>query len=250
MDNILVYVDAENISKAQFEEVQEKLNSEENLVLGKVYGGNKVLGDILQACLCAGYEYVDTQAVTNTNKNVTDMKIVVDCMSDVMGAPMGTYSAIWVLSADHDFLPLVYKLSGRRIKVITPFLDQSEKPKTVAEVNTYLHDMGFDPMAQKEIMKDPLLLFRSILPEQFTDKLIDSYVVSKKRKVVKKLYERDMPDVAAKVSQMEKFTPQEVINTVVGGGLEVQLKVLEAYTTGMFGISLHRNEMIKQLSAV
>lgn len=253
MREVLVYVDAENITKEQFTEINKKLNSDsECWVKGKVYGNAKVLGEILSECLEAGYEYVDTQAVVDTNKNVTDMKIVVDCITDVMSAPRGSIDEVYILSADHDFIPLVRKLKAQRVTVITPFLQDSESGVTCTDLNIYLKESKFDPVMQKVLLRAPFELFRSVAPQQFSDAIVDRYVSSKKYKFRKELMKNGMQDLADGVDCLdtEDFSFQRLTEQCNVVDLEKKVSVFDMYTRKMFGISLRHSEAVQQMLTI
>lgn len=253
MKDVLVYVDAENISVDKFREVNEQLNTEQDTwVHGKVYGSRSVLGDILTECIEAGYTYTDTSVCVDTTKNVTDIQIVCDCITDITTAPRGKYSAVYILSSDHDFVPLIRKLKAQKVEVITPFLDVNFKRLGVADLNNYLTEQGFDPIAQKDLLANPLELFRSVVPEQFTDDLLQTYVMQKKHRFARELASAGAEECASHVDQVDPadFSFQYVVQLLHLRSISQQLKMLNIYTQKMFGISLKREEALRQLKAM
>ena len=111
---ILIYVDAENCSVAKFDQFVEESSKDfdchEYVVIGKFYGNHSVLGEIAIRCMQEGYEYVDTFMMNTSNKNVTDMKIVVDCITDVTTVYKNEVEIVYVASPLYTLNSLTCKL--------------------------------------------------------------------------------------------------------------------------------------------
>ena len=111
MGKILIFIDAENVSKEQVTNAlhdARSLSGKEDTLIGKFYGCSNVLGEMINEYLALGLEFVETSVYSLRKKNITDMKLMVDCLFDVVEAYRGDIKAIYILSNDYDYNPLVY----------------------------------------------------------------------------------------------------------------------------------------------
>lgn len=246
MKKVLVYVDAENISAEKFDEFCEMLEKEDYsgcVIEGKFYGNHTVLGDIVERCYSKGYEFVNTSFLTTNKKNVTDMKIVVDCVMDVMSEVGDSVERVYIVSQDHDFIPLVYKLKGKNCDVVLPFLDSSLSQKTCADLSKYLTENNFDFIVRQRILESPFAVIKEFAGEFFTEELIEGFVLKKKKKV------------AASISQILGNAESEAILAIptvefcferVCAVLNVAhsncLALLDVYTRKVYGLCLPKDE--------
>lgn len=190
MKKILIYVDAENITS---ERLTEFINSEYNvggaLILGKFYGNRNVLGnDVVRQCYSAGFEYVDTFMLINNRKNGTDMKIAVDCISDVAQLYAGDVQTVYIVSADHDFLPLLYKVSGMGVEIKAPFLEEVAARKNCSDVSKYLERIGFNPVIRGCLPESLFEVLCSVAGDEFDTELLRAFTEKKKNKLVRSIY--------------------------------------------------------------
>lgn len=149
MKFFLVYVDAENLSK---EEVLKTVSlvkstvSNSEMFIGKVYGSLRAMKESMETYLDNGFEFVDTSSFFSGHKNSADMKIVSDCCYDAFRLYNDCVQRIMVVSKDADFLPMIYKLRGKGLEVITPFMHR-ERCSTVGDVVNKLKQKNWDPIS-------------------------------------------------------------------------------------------------------
>lgn len=243
-NKILVYVDAENISVEKFSELQEMVRNdmtENSIVIGKFYGSHSVLGSIVSVCYDAGFEFVDTYMLGDSKKNVTDMKMTVDCICDVVSLYTNEVSVVYVASSDHDFVPLVHKLRSQQCKVVMPFLNSSVTLKTCADLSKDLINKNFDIIARERILDNPFDMIRGCASDDFKDDVIEAFVSKKQRKVA--------AEVASLLSIVDSenvmsIPPTEFtydrLKAVIGEDRISCFDLLDVYTKKMYGICLPR----------
>ncbi len=251
MKRVLVYVDAENISVSQFLEVKEEINSLQNCcVVGKFYGNSTMLGDIMRECYCAGYDFVETAGISHSTKNVTDMKIAVDCIADVMHVFCGAVDVVYIVSADHDFLPLIYKLMGQGLEIKTPFLYDVMKQKTCTDVSKFLERNGFTESVCDKVCNNLMDVYLKATKNSFPYKLIVDYVERKKAKYTKYVLDMYGDVVGSRVNiiPVEEFSFATALGALQLHSMPERVDALDEYTRKMFGISLTKADAIEQLS--
>ena len=127
-----LYIDGENISKMDIinsvNGFIELLNPSDTFV-GKLYGNRDSVKAYVPFCLANGLTYVETSSISVSSKNVTDMKMTVDCIFDVLYAKDPDFT-VTLLSKDCDFLPLFYKLKEMGVRAEMPF-------STLAKLNSF-----------------------------------------------------------------------------------------------------------------
>lgn len=255
MMKVLVYVDAENISVEQFNEflrvIGDSLDSGE-MVIGKFYGNHACLGEIMQKCFDNGYEYVDTAAMSGSRKNVTDMKLVVDCMYDVTFIYNSEVSRVYVVSSDHDFVPLAHKLKGHRCNVIMPFLDDVIAQRTCADLSKYLEKINFEMIAKKRLLDNPFYMIRDLVTDEFSDELIDAYVSKKRKRLKADVFEwlgKTKADSIADIP-ITNFGFQSIVKTLGLSTLDDCLTMFDIYAKKMFGLCLPKQLAIQHVNLI
>lgn len=241
MRKILVYVDAENISVDQFNELQhlvrEELN-EDGIVIGKFYGSHSVLGGIVQACLQVGYEYVDTYPMCNSNKNVTDMKMTVDCIYDVVQTYSADTKVVYVASSDHDFVPLIHKLQGQKCEVRMPFLVKRSL-RTCADLSKDLVAKNFDAVARQRILDNPFSMIKECVGDEFMDDVIEAFVMKKQRKIASVVTATiGIEDGNSVLSIPPTDFSYQRLQVALDTDKISNLELLDVYTKKMYGLCL------------
>lgn len=192
MKKTLVYVDAENISPCEADYwlryIREDANPDE-IVIGKFYGNGRLIAAVMQICYDNGFDYVETSSMlSGQKKNITDMKITVDCLFDALVSYRGEVSKVIVLSKDCDFTPLIYKLRGSSVNVEVPLYDAEDRVFTVGDLNAKLHEMGFNPIYKgSEALSCPYPMVREVAPEGFSDEVVLSCVDKRRKRLLKEL---------------------------------------------------------------
>lgn len=179
------YVDAENVNVKDLNEVYDCLFTADRIVMGKFYGNRDVLGEITEVCFGYGFEYVDTSLMSLGRKNVTDMKIVVDCIADVLLD--AEVDRVVLLSRDHDFIPLIHKMRGFGVEIVTPLMSAEEVHATCADVNRYLETSLFSAYQGLYIFEKPFDVIMRATDKTFSEELIAAYVDKKKNKILRAL---------------------------------------------------------------
>ena len=156
MAKTLIYVDGENVTSEELKGFYEQFDwANNNCVTSKIYGNHANMASKVQIAYALGMEYFDTAFLVHTSKNVADMKIVVDAITDVLAVPENDYPVtVALISHDCDFMPLVYKLVGMGITVNAPFLQRelitdksvigSASFSQLKQVDAYLREHGFN----------------------------------------------------------------------------------------------------------
>lgn len=245
---VLVYVDAENLSPVEvtstLQDLKSSLSSEEVLV-GKFYGALKSITGVMSVCYREGLEFVETSSINKGSKNVTDMKLVLDCIWDVLEDQCSVRRVV-VLTKDCDFVPLVFKLIRCGVQVELPLFDPEARCYTIADVSNALKECGYCPVATgSEALGNQFGVIRSLLNSQFSDELIEAYLNRKKNnflKVMKPLLEPSVYE-AAKIENGKEFSFYSIADGVEAGVLE---RVIDCYTSKFYGCSFEQ----KKLTAV
>lgn len=188
MSKFLLYLDAENVSAEEAQvcvsEIKANLRKDEQLI-GKFYGAISELESNLPKYYSLGLEYVETSTILKNHKNVTDMKIVVDCVQDVYENFRGLVGKVCVLSHDCDFVPLYLKLYNENIEVETPLFVHEDDRVTLQDVSKSLPDLKYvpiDTMGTVFCFENLFSFLREKLSFEFEDELIIRFLDKKKKK--------------------------------------------------------------------
>lgn len=208
----LVYVDAENVSFADFQHYAE-VNLGGKNITGKVYGSSKVLGDAVHDYLRLGYDFVDTSVIApESTKNIADMKILTDCAFDVLYSYKGVKLEIVLVTKDCDFLPLVYKLNSIGVSVTAPMIGRDaiiNEPLSI--VTAALEEIHYDPMASEDWMEYQTDLVYRKLHGSVDYITIDRYYNRKRTRFIHSMTLQD-PEIAMDLDKIPKteFTARAV----------------------------------------
>lgn len=189
----MLYVDAENVSiedlKKHVNSIRDSLKGEEQFI-GRFYGAYSNLGGVIDTCYGLGLEYVETSSLLSGTKNVTDMKIIVDCLYDVFNLYKGDVSRVFILSNDCDFTPLVLKLRCSCIEVDAPLFCVDKTKNNSVGVNAFLIEAKYCPLSEKnplECFKNQFSAIREIVPKEYSDEAIAECLDRKKIRFLKAL---------------------------------------------------------------
>lgn len=254
MQKVLVYVDAENISYAECKQELQNLygvRQEGFCVIGKVYGNSGVLSaDLLQTCFEYGLDYVDTGKITNSHKNVADMKIVTDCAFDAMIGYAEGVSAVYVLTKDNDFLPLVQKLRSLQIEVFLP-LYVAPTVEELPCIESVLVESNWNPRVQMGALSHPYNdVLRVVGCER--EREVSLYFRRKISRLATAMADTVGTDQVAQLMTIpvEKFSLGDVMQSA---GITKQdfseeaVCVLNTYMARMFGFAYTRTDALKKL---
>lgn len=236
---VLMYVDAENVTE---EQLKNSLNSLQDYnrsyeIKGRFYGDRQNMGNIFNICMSYGLEFVDTSVLSTRRKNIADMKIIVDAMEDVLDIYKGQVFKIILVSNDIDFLPLVYKVTGRGIQVDSFLCDNDNIPISLKDVNRNLYTSNYFPMTDNRYFSVPFVDIRRILPAQITDDLIQQFLGERYEKFITSI--SSMVDTK-KLSQLSEINTKEISAKEITHYLKEYsvsdiAEILKNYCQKMFG---------------
>lgn len=142
MSKVLMYVDAENVSRNQVDLMLKKVKAdhqEDDEFIGKFYGARSSLSSSIQYFLNLGFEFIETGVLSQSKKNLADMKMTVDSLFDVLKTYQGDVRTLYLLSNDSDFNPVIYKLSSLGIPVIASAFETFDEIREPGDLARYLY---------------------------------------------------------------------------------------------------------------
>ena len=246
--NTLVYVDAENVSFADFKDYLD-LNLAGKMLHGKVYGNNEILGDSVSDYLKLGFDYIDTSKLSSSSKNVADMKILTDCAFDVLQTYNGTNVDVALITKDCDFLPLVYRLNSMKIPVTVPMIGKDEV-MTVPQstVTKALEAANYKPMESDAWMVQQTDYAYNLLNGSIDYNMIDRYFNRKRVRFIHAIAE-DNPELAMKLDIISKanFSARSIFKELRKNRCsnDCILSCLSIYTNKYFGKAFKPSELKK-----
>lgn len=249
---VLVYVDAENVARDVVKEELKKVKEEcppECEILGKFYGAKSAIETSIVSYLEEGFEFVETSSITVSQKNVTDMKICVDCMHEVLDVHKGDVACVWVFTRDCDFIPLAYKLAGLEVKVHAPLFKKSYLPMTNSDVENALERLGYNPMLSADWMKPQYEVILNMIGVASAEPAVLRYCRRKQRNFLDALRKLSGMTEVEKLylAAVEKFSIVYVLKCLhVDPGSSFETEIVNLYTRKFFG----RNFVSKELSVV
>ena len=242
---VLVYVDAENLSAAEVEYAMKGIRhslKEGETVTGKFYGALKCVTSVTQVCYQQGLEFVETSSMNHGGKNVTDMKLMLDCIYDVL-QQRELVERVVVLTKDCDFLPLIFKLNGCGVEVELPLFDESARYCTLADVSLALKKAGYSPISDgTSALDNQYECVRRLLPDDFSDGLLEAYLNKKKNnflKIVKPLVSEEVYK-KARLEGGKDFSFYSIVDGVQNELLE---RVIDCYTSKFYGFSFEQKKL-------
>lgn len=247
--NTLLYIDAENIAYSEFKRYYDT-NTVSGNVTGKVYGNRNVLGDSVVDYLRLGFEYIDTSVISDT-KNVADMKIVTDCIFDVLQTFGPTGTEVVLITRDCDFLPLVYRMLGIGVRVTVPFAGTaSTNTVSTTIISNRLEEIGFDPMSSNDWMRPLPELVQEALMMNSYDAAVDHYCNRKRVRYIHGVAAKD-PIIASKLEEIEPnaFSAKTVFKVLRENNVSYNdlLSYIKLYTNKFFGKSFAPNQAMLML---
>lgn len=250
MSTFLIYVDAENISFADFKHYYD-LNLVGNKISGKVYGNSEILGDAVYDYLRVGFEYVDTSHLSDSTKNVADMKIVTDCAFDVLQVFSGISVHVVIMTKDCDFLPLVYRLMANGVVVDVPMLGK-DKTLTVpmSTVTTALEEHGYDPMSSDDWILPQVTVIDNTLNGEVSYDFIVRYCTRKKNRFIKSVSIKNAAlSLKLDVIPIENFSAITVYKAMRKSNIDYEdmLFYMSMYTNKFFGKAFKPAELKPQI---
>lgn len=206
-----LYIDGENVNTETIVDFVENFSrdlKDSDRIVGKLYGNRDQVKRSIPFCWEHGFSYVETSTISTSRKNIADMKLIVDCMADVIYSVATSkrleVDSVTILSKDADFLPLVYKLREVGVKVQLP-LYTGEDTDSTANLDAFLKQVGFYSGVSQNVNTG--ILFQEIkrvcelgkengYSSDFSDDTIADHVALKTRKFYAAVGERIYGDSA------------------------------------------------------
>lgn len=213
---VFVYIDAENLA---FDTVKAKVLEIKKLepnYSGKIYGSKESSKNSIQFCLLEGYDFVETSVLSPIKKNLSDSKIIVDCMYDVMTKQV---DKVYMLSNDTDFLPLIYTLKKLHIDVFALNVhQQTDTLSSTYELNSELRELGFYSNKNMSVWDNMFNGIKSLVGDRYADDVILEHIDIKVRKFITSLGFKYGVAVLAAADSMDKrnwsyYTVKEIIDS-------------------------------------
>ena len=237
----LVYVDAENVPIDLFKTGVRKIRETvgDKKIIGKFFGSAQAIGDSMQFGREIGFEFVETSTISKHRKNLADMKLIVDCLYDVLELFRDRVEGVYILSLDCDFLPLIYKLNGCGIKTVFLF-DSEVKNQSAIGIDGFLKMHGWDPLINSRIFESVYEQVLPVVKNDVSKEEICNWISRKRLKFIKEIsvyYDKDSLD-AIRQLDVTCFGFWEVLKLLnKTDGLDLK-KLATMYTTRVFGVTL------------
>ena len=245
MRMVLIYADAENAGVSEIDfwvnQIKEDCASDE-LAIGKFYGCFDQIKETMQICYEYGMEYVETSSLIGSRKNISDMKLVVDCITDALVLYQNKVSKVVILSKDCDFTPLIYKLRGSGIDAVSPLHSLVNRHLTVGDLNIALRDLQYNPVLEgHSALFNQYARIRELVDESFSDKLIDSFLLKRQKRFIKAIGLLCTPEQTEKLHQVpvREFSFKSVM-AIVTDDVE---KLCQIYVMKFFGFNYKDSEV-------
>lgn len=243
MSKIYMYVDAENVSFDTFKYLYDEVKGQ-HAIVGKFYGGKDILGCAITKYLMLGFDYVETSTLSKNKKNLTDMKLIVDCMEDI-SQNRDSIEMVYLVSKDCDFLPLVYKVISYNVPVKSLItVEDGSGEKDITTLVNKLNTCGYLPVTGQRVLGTMYSDIMAIVGDEFESDLVADYVNARKRKLVKALYLID-PAISQKVEELplDKFNFHTVAEIAdMNSSKEGFATLFNVFTTKVFGTMLTRRD--------
>lgn len=263
MRNNFIYIDGENLSKETIMEhvsLIKKNMKDDDVMVGKLYGGKEHVKRSVQYCLLNGFNYVETSVLSTSKKNTADMKIIVDCISDVIpyvmlleerkrnGHCTEKMPTVTLLSTDMDFFPLIYKLKEFGIMVSLPLYDLDgwfNIEKTTADLDAFLKQSGFYSPKNTRCLNNIFDEIKSIVGCEYSDVIIEDHIRIRTKKFLNHLgsfLEEDMFNRLLLISPRD-FSFRTIVNFLNLKDPELLNKLYNLFISKVFGF-IPKNKML------
>lgn len=210
---ILVYVDADNVSADEIKFSMETIiigkMDPNDIIVGKFYGDLNKCKKQAMACYEYGLDPVDIGTLVFGKKNTADMKLVVDCLTDVLQLHVNEVRDVVILSKDCDFIPLERKLKANQINVSMPLYDVTNRTFTEGDLVSKLRSLNFDPVNDGYVaLCNPYTLVKNQPVGDFSDDLLKTYSHKRQMRILSALRLVIEPEATKALAEVptEKFS--------------------------------------------
>lgn len=246
----LVYADAENLGKAAFidaiEAIKSTLETDEWMV-GKFYGGLSSLNGMVSVGRELGLTFIETSSMTFRKKNLADMTLTVDCLSDVLSNQFQKISEVVLLSQDCDFLPLVYKLKSFGVNVSTPLFQNTEERTEESIIEEIIKGNEVEIFTARALTISPIAILLDYNSELYAKSTLEAYYAKKRDRFLKSNSDLTENQITIlKMIPIVDFSFKSVLQTVGISNEELLVDLLKLYSQKMYGrcLSLQDNYAI------
>ena len=252
MSKILMFVDAENVSREQVRNYLADARSmlqETDTFVGKCYGSKDVLGSMISFFLENGFDFIDTAVYTQAKKNLADMKIIVDSIWDILETFRGDIKAVYILSNDCDFNPLIYKLKTLDIVVKAASFDSFGEINSVNGLLRLLTVKKFLPIKKEFVTQCVYEAVSDAVKEERVDKAVILALVRERytilQKAVKVKYGFPMDNLSEK--QLKCFSFWDFNRFLTQRGVTSSADLLKLFLTKVYGSTINDREISEVL---
>ena len=136
MDNIALYIDADNINSEHFPNIYKEIKKKGRLIIKCVYGDwtSKKMDKWKNKTTEFGLE--PKTAFNLPGKNSSDMLLTVDIMEDIYTKPH--INTFIILSCDSDYIPVIKKVRAKGNRVICIGYLKSTSPSLVKSCDEFI----------------------------------------------------------------------------------------------------------------
>lgn len=249
---ILMFVDAENVSREQVKNYLAEARSmlqETDTFVGKCYGSKDVLGSMISFFLENGFDFIDTAVYAQAKKNLADMKIIVDSIWDILETFRGDIKAVYILSNDCDFNPLIYKLKSLDIVIKAASFDSFGEINSVNGLLRLLTVKKFLPIKKEFVTQSVYEAVSDAVKEERVDKTVilalvrDRYTIL--QKAVKAKYGFPMDNLSEK--QLKCFSFWDFNRFLTQRGVTSSADLLKLFLTKVYGSTINDREISEVL---
>lgn len=239
-----LYIDGENLSKEIIiDSVTNFISSlaKSDKMVGKFYGAKELVKTTVPFCMLQGLSYVETSCISFSHKNVADMKITVDCISDVTKCTDDEIM-VTILSKDCDFLPLVFKLKELGVNVETPFINLDAyhgENDTTRELDHLLKHKNFYSNKNSKFLDNMYDNIMEVTNGSFNSDVVEEHIRIRTHKFILQIEELCGKECADKLRSLpaKDFSLAQVIHTLGITGKKALNKVYLLYVCRICGFT-------------
>lgn len=256
LDKILLYADADNLSKEQviaYVQDAHKMAGNKYQVICKSYGVRKCIGSLVSFYVSQGFEFCDTDDYANTKKNLTDIKIITDCLVDVLATYKSEIKMIYILSNDSDFKPLEYKLKSLGIETVFISSKPLVEARTVQTFTQLLYVEKYLPIKRESLTRVFYEDLCSVVSHLYNedDEMILAFLSEryyKLRKCTKTQYDIILADKS--INELKLMTLSTFIDEISQARAIDLVELIQFFSSRFFGAAVTNKDCIKILKII
>lgn len=194
-------------------------------------------------------QYGLTLLRVQAKKNLADMKIIVDSIWDILETFRGDIKAVYILSNDCDFNPLIYKLKSLDIVIKAASFDSFGEINSVNGLLRLLTVKKFLPIKKEFVTQSVYEAVSDAVKEERVDKTVilalvrDRYTIL--QKAVKAKYGFPMDNLSEK--QLKCFSFWDFNRFLTQRGVTSSADLLKLFLTKVYGSTINDREISEVL---